>query len=257
MVPDGGDVGAARPAVVLLHSGVADSRMWEAQRAVLEDRYAVLAPDLRGFGQRVHEPGPFSHVDDVLALLDAHDLERAALVGASFGGRVALETATAAPERVSALVLLCAAAPLLPRTEEVEAFAEEEDRLLEAGDVPAAVELNLRTWLGPSADEGARDLVRVMQARAFELDAAAQTLSPPVEPQRRPVDLSALTMPSLVVGGGEDLPWFQQTARHLAQHLADAHLVLLDWAGHLPTLERPEQTAALVAAFLDRSVGPA
>ncbi len=252
MVPDAGTHNDERPAVVLLHSGVADSRMWEVQRRALESRYAVWAPDLRGFGGRPHQPGPFSHADDVLALLDHHGVERAALVGSSFGGRVALETASAAPDRVTALALLCAAAPLLPPTDDVAAFGEEEDRLLEAGDRDGAVELNVRTWLGPSADEGARELVRVMQARAFELDAAAEVLSPPVEPQRREVDLAALDMPTLVVSGDRDLLWFRQTARHLAEHLPRAEAVVLDWAGHLPSLERPEETAALVAGYLDR-----
>jgi pimeloyl-ACP methyl ester carboxylesterase len=237
---------------VLLHAGVTDSRMWEAQRRALESRYAVLAPDLRGFGGRPHEPGPFSHTDDVLALLDQHGIEQAALVGSSFGGRVALETASAAPERVSALVLLCAAAPLLPQTADVEAFDEEEERLLEAADREGAVELNVRTWLGPSADEPARELVREMQSRAFELDAAAEELSPAVELRRPELDLAALTMPALVVSGAHDLHWFRQTADHLAERLARAEAVELPWAGHLPSLERPDETAALVAGYLDR-----
>jgi pimeloyl-ACP methyl ester carboxylesterase len=237
---------------VLLHAGVADSRMWEVQRAALESRYAVLAPDLRGFGDRAHEPGPFSHTDDVLALLDEHGVERAALVGASFGGRVALETASAAPDRVSALVLLCAAAPLLPHTPDVEVFDEEEERLLEAGDREGAVELNVRTWLGPSADDSARVLVREMQRRAFELDTAAEQLSPAVELRRPDLALDTLAMPALVVSGEHDLLWFRQTARHLAERLPRAEAVELAWAGHLPSLERPEEAAALVANYLDR-----
>ena len=254
MVPDPGTPLDPRPAVVLLHAGVADSRMWEVQRRALGSRYAVLAPDLRGFGERAHEPGPFSNTDDVLALLDEHGVERAALVGSSFGGRVALETASAAPERVSALVLLCAAAPLLPQTPDVQAFDEEEERLLEAGDRDGAVELNVRTWLGPSADESAKALVRDMQTRAFDLDAAAEELSPAVELRRPELDLAALTMPALVVSGDHDLLWFRQTAQHLAEQLPKAELVDLDWAGHLPSLERPDETAALVAGFLDRAL---
>jgi pimeloyl-ACP methyl ester carboxylesterase len=251
MVPDAAGPPESPPVVVLLHAGVADSRMWDAQRRALEDRYAVLAPDLRGFGERPHEPGPFSHTDDVLALLDAHGVEKAALVGASFGGRVALETASVAPDRVSALVLLSAAAPLLSPTPEVEGFDEEEERLLEAGECDKAVELNVNTWLGPSADDSTRALVRDMQTRAFALDAAAEELSPTVQLARPELDLAALTMPSLVVSGHHDLLWFQQTAQHLARQLPHVELVNLEWAGHLPSLERPRETASLVAAFLD------
>lgn len=248
------ETGTERPAVVLLHSAVCDRRMWDAQVAALEARYRVLAPDLRGFGDRPHQPGPFSHAEDVLALLDSEGLERAAIVGSSYGGRVALEVATVAPERVLALVLLCAAAPGVPQTDDVTAYGEEEDRLLAAGDLVAAVQLNVRTWLGPEAAPAARELVRQMQARAFELDAAAEDLVPVPEPRPVDIDPSALGMPALVVGGGHDLEWFQQIARHLADTMPRAELVMLDWAGHLPSLERPGETADLVGAFLDRSL---
>jgi pimeloyl-ACP methyl ester carboxylesterase len=219
----------------------------------LHGRYRVLAPDLRGFGAHPYEPGPFSHAGDVLALLDDAGVERAALVGSSFGGRVALEAATTAPDRVSALVLLCTAFRGLPPTPDVEAFGEAEDRLLEAGDVSGAVELNVRTWLGPEAPQGARDLVRQMQARAFELDQAAEALSPPPEPQGTDVDPQRLTMPALVVRGGRDLLWFQRIAEHLARELPAAELVTLDWAGHLPSLERPEEVSRLLVDFLART----
>ena len=218
-----GQGGGELPAVVLLHSGVADSRMWEPQVRALEKRFRVLAPDLRGFGDRPHEPGPFSHADDVLALLDAEGVERAALVGSSFGGRVALDVATTAPDRVSALVLLCAAAPGLPRTDDVRAFGQEEDRLLEAGD----------------------------------LDAAAEALAPQPEPIPVDIDPAALGMPALVVGGGHDLEWFQQTARHLAGSMSRAELVILDWAGHLPSLERPDEVSGLLREFLEQELRPA
>ncbi len=249
-----GETRNERPAVVLLHSAVCDRRMWDAQVAALESRYRVLAPDLRGFGDRPHQPGPFSHAEDVLALLDSEGLERAAIVGSSFGGRVAMEVAVTAPERVTALALLCTAAPGLPQTDDVTAYGEEEDRLLAAGDLAAAVQLNVRTWLGPEAAPAARELVRQMQARAFELDAAAEDLVPAPEPRPVDIDPSALGMPALVVGGGRDLEWFQQIARHLADTMPRAELVMLDWAGHLPSLERPGETADLVGAFLDRSL---
>ena len=68
----------------MLHAGIADSRMWQPQVDVLQTAgYRVLAPDLRGFGQQVLEPAPFSYVRDVEALLDGP----AAVVGSSLGSR--------------------------------------------------------------------------------------------------------------------------------------------------------------------------
>ena len=249
-----GETRNERPAVVLLHSAVCDRRMWDAQVAALESRYRVLAPDLRGFGDRPHQPGPFSHAEDVLALLDSEGLERAAIVGSSFGGRVAMEVAVTAPERVTALALLCTAAPGLPQTDDVT-------RLRRGGGPPPGGRGPGRSrpaqradLAGPGGRTGGPGAGRQMQARAFELDAAAEDLVPAPEPRPVDIDPSALGMPALVVGGGHDLEWFQQIARHLADTMPRAELVMLDWAGHLPSLERPGETADLVGAFLDRSL---
>ena len=66
----------------------------------LSAEHRVVRPDLRGFGESPLPGGPFSHVEDVRALLDHLGVERAAVVGNSFGGRVALDFALAHPERV-------------------------------------------------------------------------------------------------------------------------------------------------------------
>ena len=97
--------------VVLIHAGIADSRMWAPQWAAWEGRFALTRLDLRGFGRSGRQTGSFSHAADVLAVLDATRIDRAALVGASFGGRVALDLAAAHPERVTGLVV---AVPPLP-----------------------------------------------------------------------------------------------------------------------------------------------
>ena len=94
---------------MLLHAGVGDRRLWDGQVDALAGQYKVIRPDLRGFGQSPLPGGPFSHVEDVRALLDHLGVERAAVVGNSFGGRVALDFALVHPERTDALVLVAAA----------------------------------------------------------------------------------------------------------------------------------------------------
>ena len=81
---------------------------------------------------------------------------------------------------------------------------------------------------------------------------AHQSAAGDVENAELPVDLVRLTMPVTVVSGAHDLPFFVETARALVRALPDAELVELPWAGHLPSLERPLETAHLVrAALLD------
>ena len=108
------------PALVLLHSTACDSRQWNAQREVLAADWTVITPDLRGYGQSALSAEPYSNAGDVLHLLDHLRLGDVTLVGSSGGGRVALQVATAVPQRVRSLVLLCAAAdgvhPAHPRS---------------------------------------------------------------------------------------------------------------------------------------------
>jgi len=122
----------------------------------------------------------------------------------------------------------------------------EEGALVEAGDLDGATNTNVAAFLGPEAGDDARDLVWRMQRGSLTHGAAAVD----VENAELPVDLDRLTMPVTVLVGGHDLPFFRATARELVRALPHAELVELPWAGHLPSLERPHETAHLVRASL-------
>src|SRR5215216_7930834 len=74
--------------LVLVHAGIADSRMWEGQIAAFAERYRVIRYDLRGFGKTEMVEGPFSHHEDLRGLLDFLGVRRTHLVGCSMGGGV-------------------------------------------------------------------------------------------------------------------------------------------------------------------------
>ena len=203
------------------------------------DLPGAVAHELRGFGKTpMPETGEFSHADDLEAALGG---EPAALVGASFGGQVCLEVAARRPELVERLVLLDAALPDHDWSDEVVAYAEEEDRLLEEGDLDGATELNVRFWAPDMAD-----VVRPMQRRSFELQVASSA------EEREPgaIDLGAIKAPALVVVGALDKPDFHVIAARLTDELPDAEHVVVEGAGHLPSLQRPEPTARLLRHFL-------
>lgn len=232
--------------VVMLHAGVADRRMWDRQWELLAARFRVVRADLRGFGETPMPGGRFSYVEDVAELVEALGGGPAALVGASFGGRVALTTAAARPDLVRRLVLICPAFRGLPVTPDVAAFGDREDELLEAGDIDGAVDLNVSSWLGPEADAAAAELVRAMQRRAFDVQLAADALPDPPEPVWPEFDLAQIKQPTLVVSGAHDFTWFGQIAEHLAAKMPDARHLALPWAGHLPSLERPGEITELL-----------
>ncbi|GGT57166.1 alpha/beta fold hydrolase [Streptomyces purpureus] len=258
------DIAGDGPTVLLLHSSVCDRRMWDPQWQPLVDAgYRVVRCDFRGHGETPADAGDYSDAEDVREMLDALGVDRAAVVASSFGGYVALEFAAAHPGRVTALALLCAGMPGHEAGPELRDFDAREDAFFDADDISGAVELNLDTWLGPDADADARAKVRVMQRHAFDIQLAAdaeaeeQGAEEAQEAQEDPaVDLGRITAPTLAVSGAHDVSDFREMARTLAATLPAARHVELPWAGHLPSMERPKETTALLLDFLAAPAAP-
>jgi pimeloyl-ACP methyl ester carboxylesterase len=245
------DVAGDGPALVLLHAGVCDRRMWDPQwQPLIDAGYRVVRCDLRGFGRTPAPDGPYNNADDVIALLDGLGITDAALIGSSYGGKTSLEIAARRPGRVSAMVLLCPGLDDHEPSDVLRALDERENALLEAGDIEAALELMTDTWIGPEGDEATREAVRVMQRRAYEVQLAAGD----VERLRPPYDLSAVRAPALVVSGGHDLADFRRIAARLPGLLPAAEHRELPWAGHLPSMERPAEVTELLLGFLAEKI---
>ncbi len=244
------------PALLLLHAGVADSRMWEPQMDALAQRFRVVRCDLRGYGQSLLPNGPFSYYEDVAHLLDALDLASAWLIGASFGGQVAVDFCLAYPQRVDGLILIAPNISGYTHGADVQVFGDQEDALLEAGDLEAATELNLRMWVdGPQRSRDAVDgemraLVAKMQLRAFEHVepeyVSLNRLDPPAA-QR----LGEIDAPLLLISGELDVASFVKLAQHLAQQVAHAQLITVPDTAHLPSLEAPELVNQCIVEFIE------
>jgi 3-oxoadipate enol-lactonase len=239
------------PAVMLLHSTASDRRMWDPQMPALAAAGSrVVRCDLRGFGATPVPDRPWNHADDATALLDELGIDRFALVGSSGGGRVAVEIAARHPARVTALALLCTAMAGHEPSAELSAFGAREDELLEAGDIDGATDLNVDTWLGPAAGPAARDHLRLMQRHIFDVQGIGPEEFAPITYE---IDPAAITAPTLLVAGAHDFADFRQIAVLLAGRIAGARHVELDWAGHLPSMERPDAINPLLVDFLSES----
>jgi 3-oxoadipate enol-lactonase len=233
--------------VLLLHPGLGDSRSWGPQvEALAAAGHRPFAPDLPGYGTEPLRPGRLSYVEHVANLLEGP----AAVVGCSFGGRVALELAVEHPELVERLVLVNTALPGWEWSDEVGKAHDEEDAALDRGDLDAAAEANL-FWLGPNASAEVRDLVRTMARRNFELvlpvyeQVEAVPLDPPASER-----LGEIRVPTLIVVGAEDVPDTAEIAAILEHEIPDAHTATIEGAGHVPSLERPEELNRLLLDFL-------
>jgi 3-oxoadipate enol-lactonase len=239
----------AGPAVVLIHAGVADSRMWDPQWAAWQTRFALSRLDLRGFGRSGPPVGALSHAGDVLRVLDATAIERALVVGASFGGLVALDLAAAHPERVAALVLADPPLPGFAWSEEMRGFFAAEHAALEAGDLEAAAEVNVDFWAG-SSSEAVREAIREQQLNAFRLQAGDEA-DDVLLTDDLPGALATLAVRTLVVTGERDKADFRVIADRLAATLPNARRATVAGAGHLPSLEQPAAFDEVVLPFLE------
>ncbi|MGZ4276620.1 MAG: alpha/beta fold hydrolase [Solirubrobacteraceae bacterium] len=214
---------AGRP-LLLLHAGGMDPRMWEPLRDELGDGYDVVAPVLGS-----------SPAADALAALSAPST---LVVGASFGGNVALQVATAAPERVDGLVLFAATLFDGEPSPELDAYWTEEERLVDGGDVEGAVALSVRTWVRePAVAALVADMARAGYAREAEEEGERVEL---------PIDLAGIRAPTLAVSGGLDFPDFAEMADRIAATVPGARRAEVPDAGHLIALERPRAAAALL-----------
>jgi pimeloyl-ACP methyl ester carboxylesterase len=229
------------PAVVLVHAGVADARMWGRQVDELARDHRVITVDLRGYGETPVE-AKYSDAGDLLAVLDELGVETVQAVGASYGGYVVQQAASRQPERFSRLVLICAPTDNVEPTEDLRALWNEENQLIEAGDVEGATDLMVRSWLGPEADDEAKQLLRTMQKRAYDLQVAAGD----VDNEEYEVEPEKISAPVRLITGAHDFAWFGNCAAYLAERLPNAERIDLPWAGHLPTLERPSEALGLI-----------
>lgn len=251
------DVTGTGTPILFVHAGVADSRMWNAQVEALSGGYQVIRYDMRGFGRTPMPDGPFAGWTDLRAVLDDLGIEKAHLVAASMGGAVAIDFALHAPDRVLSLVLAAPSIGGYPDwSEAVQQFGEAEETALEAGDIDAAVEANLRMWVdGPhrtpdQVDPAVRGLVADMQKHAFELPMGEGVPQRPEVPafQR----LSDISAPTLVVVGALDVADFHTMADRLAEQVKGARKVVVDGAAHVLSLEQPELFSRLIREHVSR-----
>lgn len=249
------EVGGSGHPLLLLHAGVADSRMWDDQFPVFSQRYQTIRYDLRGFGRSPMPPGRFAGYEDVAGLLDYLQINRAHLLGISNGGRVALDFALAYPTRVSALVLAAPSVGGKTPSQRIQEFWEQEETALTRGDLDAATELNVRLWVdGPQrtpeqVDAVIRDRIRAMQLQAFQIpipaDAEENQLEPPAIER-----LGQVQAPSLIIAGALDLEEKVELAEQVARAIPNATYAVIAGAAHMVSMEQPAEFNRLVVSFL-------
>lgn len=257
------------PDVLLLHGlGGTRASLFETA-AALAPQYRVHLPDLPGFGSSSkpafggYNASWFASI--MLGLMDELQIPRAFVVGNSMGGRVAIEMGLVAPERIAALALLCPAVAWIRRgLHPIVRLLRPEFGLLPHGFRRSLVASQFwslfcdRNVIDPAVAElmvdEFRRIYHTAGARyAFLSSARNIYLEPPFGEGGFYPRLSTLTVPSLFVWADHDGLVPAAFARHVASWLPGAEQVTISACGHVPQVERPEETNALLMDFFART----
>jgi 3-oxoadipate enol-lactonase len=243
----GGTAGA--PTIVLLHGATLDHRAWSPQVDALQDRFAIVVPDLRAHGVSTGRFDFDDAVDDILALLAELPARRVVLVGLSLGANIAQAVVHRDPARVRAVVIADAVCNTVPRQ-------------------PLAASMTVAALTAQamfSGDGFARHAAHITAtdpaARAYVLEANAHRpnreivaiLSSLLISALRPDPDYRLPVPALLVHGDRDsIGDIATSTRAWAQREPLAEYAVIPFAGHASNLDNPAAFTAVLLPFLDR-----
>ena len=250
------DVAGEGPALVLIHAGIADRRMWDDQIPAFSRDYQVVRYDIRGFGESTMPPTDYANHEDLAGLLDHLEIAQAHVLGISMGGKVALDFTLAHPDRVTSLIRVSADLPETPVSDVLKRAWDDMKAAEENNGLSDVIELEINLWVdGPNRKPGTvnqrvRDRVREMNtalfARIVEHDAATENRITPPTIER----LQEIQVPTLNIVGEEDVPDVHTAAQLLKEGIRTAKMVNVPGAAHMVSMEKPEEFNDIVLEFL-------
>ncbi|MCW2411789.1 MULTISPECIES: 3-oxoadipate enol-lactonase [unclassified Sphingobium] len=239
------------PAILFAHSIGCDLTLWDRQAAALNDRYRIIRYDVRGHGASDAPEGPYTVeqlAGDALAILDALEVERAHLCGLSLGGTMGQWLALNRPDRLASLTLCDTAA----RLGTIEGWQQRIETALSRG-MAALVDMSLLRFFSDAFRD--QDPATIAQFREIFLATPAQGFAGCCAVLRDcdfTDHLSAITVPTLVMTGRNDVPTPPTDSELLASRIPGAELILLD-AGHISAREDPQSFTRALLNHIQRN----
>jgi len=240
MVPAGSDKiwaedsGGDSPAMLLLHEGVGDARMWDPPWPALTRSYRAIRYDVRGYGRSPAASENYTLLSDALSVLDHFGVAVAHLVGCSMGGGTALELALARRERVRSLVLLCPGITGYPYPEDDPEVEAQFEAAAATGDVDGLVRLGLQEWGRSGDDPLVTDLMR-SAIGAWENEQRFVQEGEPVYHR-----LDELDVPVVLMIGDTDRPALIASNEAAAARMPGCELIRMPGVDHYPTVRAPQ-----------------
>jgi pimeloyl-ACP methyl ester carboxylesterase len=242
---------------VMIHAGVADSRQWNNEFEHFAQNHQVIRYDMRGYGKSEPVEGEFSHMGDLVAVLDSFDIqEPAILMGCSMGGGLAMDFALTHPAHVKALIMVGSGPSGLELDLPEPAKFADVEKAYEAGDMDLVAELETQVWFdgtGRTSEQTDPE----MRKLAYEMNRIALGHETKELGKRLPNTetpafdrLNDINVPVLVIVGSQDIPYILAAADYMVEKLPMAEKVMIEDAAHLPNMDHPQKFREVVGAFL-------
>lgn len=242
--------------LIFLHAFPLNSAMWGPQLAALPAGWRGIAPDLRGFGASPDGDQDVSTMElfaqDVVAMMDRLEIERAVFCGLSMGGYIAFELWRSVPERIRALILSDTRAG--PDSSDAARARERLARRVEKEGVGIVVETMLPRLISSETRytlPGVVESVKAMMLETPPATVARALRGMAIRPNSEPL-LRTIRVPALVMVGAEDAITGRGQVEFLARSIPGASMETIEDAGHLPQLERPDAFNRVLREFLAR-----
>lgn len=244
--------------LVMIHAGVADSRQWNNEFAFFSQNHRVIRYDMRGYGKSEPVEGAFSHMSDLVSLVEALKIvEPFVLMGCSMGGGLAMDFALRYPSKVGAIIMVGSGPSGLVLDVPASTKFMEVEKAFEAGNLDLVAELETQIWFDGTG-RSPEQVNPVMRKLLYEMNYLAllhevkqlgkrlpNTETPAVE------QLKELSLPVLIVVGVHDTPYTLAAADYMERQIKFSRKVTIEDAAHLPNMDQPDAFQEIIEGFLE------
>jgi pimeloyl-ACP methyl ester carboxylesterase len=244
--------------LVMIHAGVADSRQWNNEFTNFAQSYQVIRYDMRGYGKSEPVDGEFSHMSDLVSLLDTLEIYKPIVImGCSMGGGLAMDFALTHPSRAKALIMVDSGPSGLKLDVPSSSKFADAEKAFEAGDMDLVAEIETQIWFD-GIDRTPEQVNPAMRELLYEMNRLALSHEIKQLGKRQPNTqtpafdrLGDLNLPLLIIVGAHDTPYTLAAADYMTEKIPSARKVIIEDAAHLPNMDHPPEFQGIVKDFLE------
>lgn len=234
--------------MVQIHDGIAHSAVWDGVWPAFCKQFHTIGYDRRGYGRSPVTTQPYFETDELQALLYHLQIKRAMLVDSSHGGAIAINFTLEHPALVEQLVLVGAVVDGYGFSDHFLMPTMKNQAPMQKSDVPALITnwVNDKYVLAADHAEAKKKLSEILTASPQDLTHDDMTRPTPPAVAR----LGEIRVPTLILVGHQDIPDVHAHAGVIENGIPNSRRVVVEDAGHLMYLEKPDELSRLVIAFL-------